>query len=375
MPSVINAALGPRFQAVLASAWISKHAAAKYVQDYVRQVQAETKSPGSATREPIAFAPPIQVQVLNVAEGAAYEALDAIDGGEDSLFHARIKQNLVYGVADGVGGWNESGIDPSIFSRTLTAYSADAAQRTFLLHDSDEADPKDIMRRAFAGMRFDAVPAYGSATALVMNLSLATGRLRTAQLGDSTYVVLDSQQRAKFVAAEQQHRFNMPYQLTIPPVDETRKEKGVGAQFFRPRVVPDEGSAVAKETRRLIDEDDFADLSAVGFDTPSDARDDSHMLTHNEVVVAATDGLYDNVRVEEVEKLTERFMQAIGAEQKRTATGNGELFGGLAYSVAAQAVANYIQNDLRSPFAERAKLAGYSFGGGKPDDVTVMLAW
>ncbi|KAJ2794903.1 hypothetical protein H4R21_005316, partial [Coemansia helicoidea] len=52
-----------------------------------------------------------------------------------------------------------------------------------------------------------------------------------------------------------------------------------------------------------------------------------------------------------------------------------DLFGGLAYSIAAQAVANYIQKDLRSPFAERAKLAGWSYAGGKPDDVTIMLAW
>ncbi|KAJ2447307.1 Protein phosphatase 2C 7, partial [Coemansia sp. RSA 2424] len=324
------------------------------------------------------------VQVLNVSEeggSAAYEALEAVNGGEDSLFHARIKQNLVYGVADGVGGWNESGVDPSIFSRSLTAYSAEAAQRTFLLHDSDEADPKDIMRRAFAGMRLDAVPAYGSATELVMSLSLASGRLRTAQLGDSTYVVLDDQQRAKFVAAEQQHRFNMPYQLTIPPIDgfkgseEPRSEES--AQFFRPRSPQDEDSAVAKETRRLVDEDDFVDLSAVGFDTPADAREDAHTLAHNEVVVAATDGLFDNVRVEEVERLAERFMQAIGAKQQKQQpqASAADLFGGLAYSVAAQAVANYIQHDLRSPFAERAKLAGYSFSGGKPDDVTVMLAW
>ncbi|KAJ2888218.1 hypothetical protein GGI21_006755, partial [Coemansia aciculifera] len=53
------AALRPRFQAVLASAWISKHAAAKYVQDYVRRVQADTKDSAS-TRDPPTFAPPIQ---------------------------------------------------------------------------------------------------------------------------------------------------------------------------------------------------------------------------------------------------------------------------------------------------------------------------
>ncbi|KAJ2362784.1 Protein phosphatase 2C 7 [Coemansia sp. RSA 2611] len=380
----LSRTLAPRFQAVLASAWISKRAAAKYVQEYVSQIREQSKA---TARETIAFAPPIQVQVLDVNDSSMYEALDAINGGEDSLFHAKIKQNLVFGVSDGVGGWNESGIDPSVFSRSLTAYSAVAAERSFLLHDSDEADPKDIMRRAFAAMRRDGIPAYGSATELVASLSLASGKLRTAQLGDSTYVVLDTKQKARFVAAEQQHRFNMPYQLTIPPTgDQPAKPANTeeSAQFFRPRPL-EEGSEEAQQARREIDSDDFSDLSAVGFDTPVDARETEHTLSHNELVVAATDGVFDNVRVDEVEKLAERFMQAIAKIQQMNElpakaqgskdTATSDLFGGLAYSVAAQAVANYIQADLRSPFAERAKLAGYSFTGGKPDDVTVMLAW
>ncbi|KAJ2796068.1 Protein phosphatase 2C 7, partial [Coemansia guatemalensis] len=317
MVPLINSTLGPRFQAVLASAWISKRAAAKYVQEYVKRIQDEGKQEGK-NREPIAFAPPIQVQVLDIAEGNSYEALDAINGGEDSLFHARIKQNLVYGVSDGVGGWNESGIDPSVFSRSLTAYSATAAERSFLLHDSDEADPKDIMRRAFAAMRHDNIPAYGSATELVMSLSLATGKLRTAQLGDSTFVVLDQKQKAQFVSTEQQHRFNMPYQLTIPPIEDgpepvkptPESQDSESAQFFRPRPMDEDGE-MAQKLRKEIDEDNFTDLSAVGFDTPYDARESTHLLKHNDVVVAATDGLFDNVHVDEVEKLAERFMQAI----------------------------------------------------------------
>ncbi|PIA17738.1 hypothetical protein COEREDRAFT_80397 [Coemansia reversa NRRL 1564] len=391
MVPLINSTLGPRFQAVLASAWISKRAAAKYVQDYVKRIQEEGKKD---KREPIAFAPPIQVQVLDIAEGKSYEALDAINGGEDSLFHGRIKQNLVYGVSDGVGGWNEAGIDPSIFSRSLTAYSAMAAEGSFLLHDSDEADPKDIMRRAFAGMRHDNIPAYGSATELVLSLSLATGKLRTAQLGDSTYVILNEKQKAQFVSTEQQHRFNMPYQLTIPPIENDPKPTkpasesldSENAQFFRPRPIDEDGE-MAQKICKEIDQDNFTDLSAVGFDTPFDAREGTHPLEHNNVVVAATDGLFDNVHVDEVEKLAERFMQAIDKIRgiKESESGNNDkqpgstaandLFGGLAYSIAAQAVANYIQHDLRSPFAERAKAAGYSFTGGKPDDVTVMLAW
>ncbi|KAJ2628630.1 Protein phosphatase 2C 7 [Coemansia sp. RSA 1290] len=353
----IHRALAPRFQAVLASAWISKRVAAKYVQGYIEQIKEQGQAQGE--REAIAFAPPIQVQVLDIGEGP-YEALDAVNGGEDSLFHARNKQNLIYGVSDGVGGWNESGIDPSLFSRSLTAYSAAAAEQSFLLHDSDEADPKDIMRRAFAAMRRDEIPAYGSATELILSLSMASGRLRTAQLGDSTYAVLDARQKARYVSTEQQHRFNMPFQLTIPPAEDAPPSPAGEdkAQFFRPRTI----EAGEQEP------DDFADLAAVGFDTPGDAQENSHMLLHNEVVVAATDGLFDNVRVDEIEKLSERFMLAIQkiqhADSSQSKSATSDLFGGLAYSIAAQAVANYIQGDLRSPFT-----------GGKPDDVTVMLAW
>ncbi|KAJ2229438.1 Protein phosphatase 2C 7, partial [Coemansia sp. RSA 485] len=152
-------ALAPRFQAVLASAWISKREAAKYVQSYIKRVQ----NPQPQQQPPAAFTPPIQVQVLNLP--GKYEPLDAINGGEDSLFHTHNKHNLTFGVADGVGGWNESGIDPSIFSRTLTAYLASVSCSTFLLHDSDEIEPRELLRRAFAGMRTDQVPAFGSATA------------------------------------------------------------------------------------------------------------------------------------------------------------------------------------------------------------------
>ncbi|KAJ2522922.1 Protein phosphatase 2C 7 [Coemansia sp. RSA 2049] len=371
--------LRPRFQAVLASAWISKRSANRYVDDYVKRVKAESSQTKTSARQAVSFDPPIQVQVLRAVEpSAGYEPLDAINGGEDSLFHVRLKQNLVFGVSDGVGGWNESGVDPSIFSRSLTAYSAAAAENTFLLHDSDEADPKDIMRRAFAAMRCDNIPAYGSATELVLNLSLASGNLQAAQLGDSTFVILDPKQKARVVSAEQQHRFNMPYQLTIPPTgdgSEPLKPAAEGeedsAQFFRPR--PE-----IEQTRKQIEEDDFSDLSLVGFDTPNDARLEKHTLGHNDIVVAATDGLFDNVAVDEVERLADRFMLAIskinsipGAKRPQDI----DLFGGLAYSIAAQAVTNYIQRDLKSPFAERAKLAGYSYTGGKPDDVTIMLAW
>ncbi|KAJ2716868.1 Protein phosphatase 2C 7 [Coemansia spiralis] len=85
-------------------------------------------------------------------------------------------------------------------------------------------------------MRHDGIPAYGSATELVMSLSLASAKLRTAQLGDSTYVVLDNEQRARFVSTEQQHNFNDPYQLKIPLPDwSSGRDEAVEAARKGPR--------------------------------------------------------------------------------------------------------------------------------------------
>lgn len=45
-------------------------------------------------------------------------------GGEDAFF----THPFAIGVSDGVGGWNDAGIDPSLYSRALVAGSLKAAQ-------------------------------------------------------------------------------------------------------------------------------------------------------------------------------------------------------------------------------------------------------
>ena len=54
--------------------------------------------------------------------------------GEDAFFVASIggSSNVAFGVADGVGGWADSGVDPSDFSHGLCEYMSSIAQDTNL---------------------------------------------------------------------------------------------------------------------------------------------------------------------------------------------------------------------------------------------------
>ena len=54
--------------------------------------------------------------------------------GEDAFFIASIggSSNVAFGVADGVGGWADSGVDPSDFSHGLCEYMSSIAQDTNL---------------------------------------------------------------------------------------------------------------------------------------------------------------------------------------------------------------------------------------------------
>ena len=63
--------------------------------------------------------------------------------GEDAFFVASIggSSNVAFGVADGVGGWADSGVDPSDFSHGLCEYMSSIAQDTNL----------SITKRVYAG--------------------------------------------------------------------------------------------------------------------------------------------------------------------------------------------------------------------------------
>ncbi|KAG5188940.1 phosphatase 2C-like domain-containing protein [Tribonema minus] len=188
-------------------------------------------------------------------------------GGEDAFF--LLPKDI--GVFDGVGGFRKLGVDPAAFSRAFAAAAAHniTAQRarweaiggggggsgaqtvaTFKGVDLRLA-LEHALSSALRGTR------GGGCTACVASFDAASGLLTGANLGDSGLAVLRRDlSKRMFVAyrtTPQQHRFNMPYQLGTNSTD-----------------------------------------------TPADAVQFRFYTRPGDVIVLATDGLFDNLFDEDI---------------------------------------------------------------------------
>lgn len=169
-------------------------------------------------------------------------------GGEDAYFIAPnedVSGLSGVGVADGVGGWADLGIDAGEYSRLLMAN----AREEVLSVSPGEASPLEVLVKAH-----EATVVPGSSTACIVVFEKEN--LHAANLGDSGFVVVRDGEVA-FKCPAQQHGFNFPYQL------------GCDAGSDPPQV---------------------SDLHDV-------------KLQQGDMVVLGTDGLFDNVFDEEVAAL------------------------------------------------------------------------
>eukprot|EP00667_Euglena_gracilis_P009573 EG_transcript_9730 len=224
-----------------------------------------------------------------------------LDCGEDSFMCSP----AVLAVADGVGGWTEMGVDPSLFANAMMKGVKRGAEEGL-------RDPVGLLRAAYTTTLQEV--AMGSATVLVAVLR-EDGRLVTASLGDCGLLVIRGDKCVHYTK-ELLLAFNTPAQLTTDPF---------GQQKMSPEI-------------SLVDE----------FQTqPGD------------VVILSTDGLLDNLYVNEI-------VQLINAADR------------LPEQTAAQVLKAYAMNVTRdterlTPFAFKARQAGYWYSGGKPDDITVVV--
>ena len=116
--------------------------------------------------------------------------------GEDAWFIASHNNYDVMGVADGVGGWQSVGIDPSIFSSNLM-------RQCKRLVETDEKElfnnktttvslvtPMKLLEESYKNLvsRKDE-QLVGSATACILLFDREINCLYTANLGDSGFVV------------------------------------------------------------------------------------------------------------------------------------------------------------------------------------------
>ena len=147
--------------------------------------------------------------------------------------------------------------------------------------------------------------------------STLEGVLYASNLGDSGFLVVRKGE-LEFMSPQQQHEFNFPYQL---------------------------GSA-----------DSMADM-------PSAAQRFSINLEVGDIVVAATDGVFDNIYPDEA------------AAMATVAKKNGDSPAATATILAQFARTRAADPAHLSPFAYGAQQLGYRYFGGKMDDITVVCAF
>ncbi|EEF52541.1 protein phosphatase 2c, putative [Ricinus communis] len=224
-------------------------------------------------------------------------------GGEDAHFICTDEQAI--GVADGVGGWADHGVDSGKYSRELMSHSVTAIRD----EPKRSVDPARVLEKAHSSTK-----AKGSSTACI--IALTDEGLHAINLGDSGFIVVRDGCTV-FRSPVQQHDFNFTYQL----------ESGNNG------------------------------------DLPSSGQVFTIPVAPGDVIVAGTDGLFDNLYNNEITAVVVHAMRA-----------------GLGPQVTAQKIAALARQraqdkDRQTPFSTAAQDAGFRYYGGKLDDITVVVSY
>ncbi|KAK1734847.1 protein-serine/threonine phosphatase, PP2C family [Skeletonema marinoi] len=284
-------------------------------------------------------------------------------------------QKLLYmGVADGVGSWREYGVDPRDFSRMLMGEC-----QNILRDASSECSatggtactmisPAELLARSYK--RTKEANVIGSSTACVGVFDSVHHQLHFSNIGDSGIIVLrhidsdvasalqrnrttprterKSDLRIAFVSQQQLKSFNHPYQMGW-----TGEE------------VVDKNSS---------------------FKQASDSCTSSVHILRGDIIIMATDGLFDNVDIDDIAsialkwELDNEFIDNGGIDTRRRRWESGssltdisaQCIPTLAEMLCQKARENSLDNTVDSPFALLAKENDIMWSGGMPDDCTVV---
>lgn len=236
----------------------------------------------------------------------------AISYGEDAL----MARSDSLAVADGVGGWDNKEADSALFSRLLLQNISQELQRIEELGEKAEefqkVEPVEVMSVALGKTE----NVIGSCTTVLA--ILRGSQLRVATVGDAGLLVA---RKGEIVlrTKEQQHSFNFPYQL------------GKGCKT-----------------------------------TPRDASKEILQVQLGDVLVMATDGLFDNL-------FDHQILEIIEKARKGKSMGEFEPTK-VSETLVKAASDTAADTRSRSPFEAKAMEEGLFFQGGKMDDISVVVA-
>ncbi|KAF7726462.1 hypothetical protein EC973_008697 [Apophysomyces ossiformis] len=272
------------------------------------------------------FAKPGKTDLSSPQDNTIYSSAQI---GDDAYF----KRPDALGVADGVGGWRtQAGANPALYSRKLMHYAQmeldriKSNVRPYPVRQ-DNPDPVLVLENAFHLTTLDAQHEgiVGSTTACVV--ILCQDELRIANLGDCGVSVI---RRNNFVfrSEEQQHSFNYPYQL---------------------------GTA--------------------SFDAPTDAQQFTVKVEEGDIVILASDGLFDNLYDEEIMEEVQKCIQHRVTDQHADQATSSNISQAISDALAQRAkIVSEDPDNPTSPFQVRAMHEGLYYQGGKLDDITVLVA-
>ncbi|KAK4105336.1 protein serine/threonine phosphatase 2C [Parathielavia hyrcaniae] len=290
------------------------------------------------------------------------------ESGQDAFFVSRlgaVPGEVALGVADGVGGWMDSGVDPADFSHAFCDYMAAGAvaAAATMRGTGRPLTARQLMQLGYEAVCRDPAIKAGGSTAVV-GLLTAEGLLEVANLGDSGFILL----RLNGVHASsepQTHAFNTPYQLSVVPLNMLMRAATFGGA-------------------QLMDQ-------------PRDAEVTRHRLRHGDVLVFASDGLWDNLFNQDVLRIVSRTMAGTGAwtstergvqvapdlrphtTQGENATSTGApsptLQSLLATEIVSAAKFASVNSKLDGPFAKEVKkyYPNEIWRGGKEDDICAVV--
>jgi len=262
-------------------------------------------------------------------------------GGEDAWF-INIPDNS-FAVADGVGGYDQYGVDSGLYSKQFMQLAM-----TKDLEQKGTPAPQEVIAYAHSNTKLP-----GACTACVVQLDAGVKKLYAANVGDSGFLIIRDGELA-IQSPSMQHYFDCPFQLCNQ--DTAPSDTAEDAMLFELDVQV--GDVIVAASDGLFDNVFTDELVRV----VNVAMKESKGLQANVAAAAAlsklafansSDDTYDSPYAQESTKEQQRMMEA----QKEKVKSMPGPFGGMLGKVAGAAMSQ----------VQPAK-------GGKQDDITVVVA-
>ncbi|CAH1426199.1 unnamed protein product [Lactuca virosa] len=228
----------------------------------------------------------------------------ALTGGDDAYF---LSSSKWLGVASGVSQWSFEGTDPGVYAQELMRTCEEIVSVSDTTSNVPMTSPVELLCRGVKETNMS-----GSSNIMIANFNGQA--LHVANIGDTGFLII-------------RH------------------------------------GAVYKKSSPLLHEFHFA-LQVENLDDPLHLVEE-HIIEVDEgdILVSATDGLFDNLYEQEIAMVVSKSLQA-GMKPEEVAK---------VLATRAQEVG--VSAFVRSPFSDAAQAAGYTgYSGGKPDNVAVIVS-